>query len=57
MAALLDYLVVKPYDPEGKHSKDSPVILMAFESGIYDDEVRNVLTTAASLLRAIGGVS
>jgi hypothetical protein len=57
MAALLDYLVVKPYDPEDEAPKDSPIILMAYESGDYDDEARNLLTAAASMLRAIGGVS
>jgi hypothetical protein len=57
MAAMLDYLAVKPYDPEDKHPKDSPIIQMAYESGEYDDEAKNLLTAAASMLRAIGAVS
>jgi hypothetical protein len=30
---------------------------MAFETGKCDDEARNLLTTAATMLRAIEGVS
>jgi hypothetical protein len=53
MAALVDYFAVKPYDPEDE-TNDSPVIQMAFEAGDYDDEARNLLRTAASMLRAVG---